>query len=147
MPTYRDYHRKTSNNKQNPNKNICAKEAVQAFLGKELTEQKVRYLHNRSDCVRAVRKYYTVRSKGSKVKGKTIGAARTKLAEIASKEPYKVFGFLVFIDQHVLVLDGFGQTLIDTDARKRDRRKIEDCYIVYRDNNNKNFVTTWVPFS
>jgi len=61
---YREKQIKESNNKDNPNQNECA-QAVAKWLG---VADKVRYLHNIGDLVRASRKKFTVRSRLSEAK-------------------------------------------------------------------------------
>ncbi len=125
MPTRHDY-RTRSNNAVNPNKNICALEAARFFGCGDVS----RYLHSIRDLVYAVRKSYTVRSRAGRVRGKTVGAARDTLRKLAGEVSAK--GFLVRVNGHVLVLDATGKTVVDTSPRKRDRRKITHCYVVYR---------------
>ena len=118
--------RAKSNNKENGNKNICALKVAQA-LG---VHEESRYLHTIKDLVYAARKTYTVRSRGSNVNGKTVGAARAKLIDLATK--HNTIGFIVRVAGHVLLINNEGQTVIDSDPRKRDKRKITHCYIVYK---------------
>jgi hypothetical protein len=124
--TARARQRAKSNNSNNTNKNICALKVAQA-LG---VHDDTRYLHNVNDIVYAARKAYTVRSRGSNVKGKTVGASRAKLIDLAAK--HNTVGFLVMVAGHVLLIDKEGRTVVDTDPRKRDKRKITHCYIVYK---------------
>ena len=123
--TSREIHRNKSNNKNNPNKNVCAL-AVATALG---VDEEVRYLHKMEDLIRASRKAYNVRSRGQ-VKGMTVGKARTKLEKIGAEVDARYF--IVHVDGHVLLLGHNGQTLIDTAPRKRDSRKIWSCYVVYK---------------
>ena len=124
--TARQTARLKSNNKQNGNKNICALRVAQALN----VHEESRYLHTINDLVYAARKAYTVRSRGSNVNGKTVGASREKLTELAAK--HNTIGFIVRVDGHVLFINNEGQTVIDSDPRKRDKRKITHCYIVYK---------------
>lgn len=125
MSTRREHFRADSNNAENPNKNICGLRVLEA-LG---VADQVRFVHVMDDVVRAARKRFTVRSRMSAVgKGKTVGAARKKLAEVALKDNVKFF--LVRVDGHVLLLDRAGNTVVDTAPRKRDRRKMTHCFAV-----------------
>ena len=126
MRTNRTQSRKKSNNPQNTNKNVCGLQ-VAKYLG---VGEKTRYLHNMNDLVYATRKAYTVRSRGSQVNGKSVGKMRSKLAQIAL-EVKGVKGFIVRVAGHVLFISPEGKTIVDTDPRKRDARKITHCYIVY----------------
>lgn len=75
---------------------------------------------------------YAVRSRTSQIKKwSSVGAIRAKLAQIADKEP-KIEGFIVEIINHVLVLDRNGQTIVDTDQRTRDRRRVLKVYAVWK---------------
>lgn len=120
----RDFYKADSNNKANPLKNICALRVAET-LG---VAETVHYLHTMNDLVRAARNRFTVRSRFSKVKGKSVGAARAKLAKIGAEE--KAVAFIVGVDGHALLLDHEGNTMTDTAKRKRDRRKIQECFIV-----------------
>lgn len=127
--TAREYYKRTSNNPENPNQNICT-QAVAKYLG---VDKMVRSLHIPSDIVKASRKMYTVRSRFSKVKGLSVGGARKMCAKITQQETDKeVVGYLVGVERHRMLLGADGQTLVDTDPRQRDRRKLKDFYIVYR---------------
>jgi hypothetical protein len=67
---------------------------------------------------------FGVRSRKSKIgKAKTVGAARDALVKIAESEP-NIIAFAVTVDAHVLLVGRNGKTIVDTDARKRDRRKL-----------------------
>ncbi|RLE41658.1 hypothetical protein DRJ16_05930 [Candidatus Woesearchaeota archaeon] len=122
----REEFRAVSNNKENPNKNICVLRVAWALgCGKAS-----RYLHCAEDLVYAVRKMYSVRSRKSAVKGLTIGRARAKCLSLAN-EVKDCVAFIATVKGHVLLLNRSGETMIDTDPRKRDRRKIVFFYIVY----------------
>ena len=125
--TARQKERSKSNNKDNTNKNICALRVAQA-LG---VAKDTRYLHNVKDMIYAARKAYTVRSRMSNVKGKTVGGARAKMIDMATEHSTAV-GFIVIVKGHVLLIDKMGSTIVDTDPRQRDKRKIMACYIVYK---------------
>lgn len=126
--TRRDFYRNRSNNAKNTNKNVCVL-AVASVLRVDST---VHYLHTWEDLLRATRNSFTVRSRFSQVKGKSIGAARAKMAAIAAKEDQQVLGFLVGIEGHVLFCDAEGRTVVDTDPRKRDRRKVTELAVVMK---------------
>lgn len=112
-----------SNNDQNPNKNICVYR-VAKMLG---VEDKVRYLHTISDLKRAARTRFSIRSVKSIAKAETVGAARKNL-----NGQNGALGYIVWVPGHVLLLGREGRTIVDTDPRKRDRRKIKGIYGVYR---------------
>jgi hypothetical protein len=74
---------------------------------------------------------YAVRSRASKLskKEQTVGAARQKIAAISEQEP-NIKAFVARVDGHVLVIGRDGQTLVDTDPRKNDRRKLKGLVAV-----------------
>lgn len=121
--SYRQNSKVKSNNAANPNQNICALAVAKALK----VEKTVRYLHNVNDIVRASRKRFTVRSRmtEAKAKGKTVGAIRSNLKRIGA------LGYIVVVHKHVLLLDNNGQTIVDTDARQRDKRKVTHVYGIY----------------
>jgi len=124
--------KKHSNNKANPNQNICAQRVAQ-FLGCANT---TRYLHLISDLVISARKKgWIVRSRMSYIKGMSVGNSRSMLAKLSGCEKLEetcVFGYIIRVDGHVIFLNASGDTVVDTAPRKRDRRKITHCYIVYK---------------
>lgn len=131
--TTRQTYRNKSNNNDNSNKNVCAL-AVATALG---VEKSTRYLHTLTDIVKAARSKFKVRSRLSNVKDKTVGAARKTLIKLASNiaNDNLVYGFIVMVDGHVLLLDSEAKTFVDTDPRQRDKRKIKACYVVYQEIN------------
>lgn len=76
---------------------------------------------------------YAVRSRSSKLgkRTSTVGSARKKIAEIADAEP-AIVAFIARVDRHVLVIGRDGQTLVDTDPRKNDRRKLRGLVAVIK---------------
>lgn len=128
--TRRARFRDISNNRANANKNLCVL-AVARELG---VGDATRYLHTQDDIVYAARQAWTVRSRKSSLKA-TVGASRAvmpKLTADLEREGHTVKGFLIVVDGHALLLDSQGQTVVDTDSRKRDKRRIRGAYIVYR---------------
>ena len=65
----------------------------------------------------------------SNVKGCSVGQARPKLALLASE--VNAIAFIVQVSGHVLLLKPDGKTIIDTDPRIRDKRKVLSAYVVY----------------
>jgi len=116
----RDKLRSQSNNRDNPNKNRCALE-VARILG---VDNEVRYLHTLDDLKRAVSKRFSMRSVKSMVKSDTVGGARKNLDG-------RAFAYVVMVDEHVLLLNREGQTVIDTDPRLRDKRKLLGIWGIY----------------
>ena len=68
---------------------------------------------------------YSVRSKMSGLlkSEKTVGAARKRLAMLSEADP-SVIAFVVSVEGHVLVVNRDGETVVDTDPRRQDRRKV-----------------------
>jgi len=120
---FRQASRARSNNAENPNKNICAFR-VARMLG---VDQEVRYLHTIEDLKRAARSRFSIRSVKSMAKADTVGAARQNL-----NGQNGAIGYIVWVQGHVLLLGSQGETIIDTDPRKKDRRKIRGIYGIYR---------------
>ncbi|MCP4520936.1 MAG: hypothetical protein GY827_04460 [Cytophagales bacterium] len=116
-----------SNNSNNPNQNICAQAVAKALC----VDTKVRYLHTITDCVRAARKSWNVRSRGAVAKNLTVGKARKKLEIHTNKSEHKIVAYIVRVPGHAILLGKDGSTLVDTDPRKRDCRKITHVYAVY----------------
>ena len=75
---------------------------------------------------------FAVRSRLSSLRKKesTVGAARNRLAAIASNEP-KIIAFVVRVKGHVLVVGRDGKTIVDTSPRKRDARKIRGLFAIW----------------
>jgi len=75
---------------------------------------------------------YSVRSRTSQLRKaeKTVGASRARLAEIAAKEP-AILAFVIRVQNHVLVVDRTGQTIVDTAPRRADRRAIKKVMAVF----------------
>ena len=150
-----------SNNKNNPNQNICAYQVARMFG----CADKVIYLHRMSDLVRALRKRWQVRSRKSMVKKllakkkapMTVAQIRKIIPKITkledeSKTHYQEFydpnhhrnwvqeqitvndvrGYVLLVEGHVLALDIRGDVMVDTDPRHRDRRKVTMVYMVNR---------------
>tara|TARA_B100000780_G_scaffold227664_1_gene166965 strand:+ start:6528 stop:6881 length:354 start_codon:yes stop_codon:yes gene_type:complete len=67
---------------------------------------------------------FAVRSRFSALSGATtVGAARAKIRKIAAKDK-GIIAFVARVDGHVLVIDRDGNTAVDTDPRKKDKRKM-----------------------
>lgn len=119
-----------SNNPANPNKNVCAYAVAHALF----VQDEVRYLHTWGDMMRAVRKLWSMRSVASAVnatkRDTSVGAVRAGLMKHAEQHS-DVASYVVRVDGHVLLIGRDGKTMVDTDPRKRDRRKVLNVYGVY----------------
>ena len=77
------------------------------------------------------RQGYSVRSRASKLTaGATVGGSRSRIAQIAAAEP-DIIAFIVRVERHILVLDRTGATIVDTDERLRDKRKVHGLVAVF----------------
>lgn len=100
----------------------CCTSACLAHFGIDLNG--FRYSQYTKDVVAILRrKGYTVRSRLSSVKrGSTVGSVRKQLSKLERGV------YLVEVKAHVLLLNHDGKTIVDTDPRKRDKRKIKKLY-------------------
>lgn len=128
-----------SNNKENPNKNWCGLTVANALGVADATL----YLHTWSDLARAIRTCWSFRSVKTMLKVKpyqtTVGAVRVRIRRKGTNKPSisDPTAYVVMVDHHVLMLDTEGNTIIDTDPRERDARKIHKIYGVYFPSDNK----------
>jgi hypothetical protein len=105
-----------SNYAKDPNKNACTKAVCDALM----VTDKVRYLHTLGDCERAMKKKYKLINHTREFFGKTISSSRAELR--AESELVKTFAYFIFTymmedgveEGHVILLDKFGKTLVDT---------------------------------
>ena len=134
--TFREFAKRNSNNHLNNSQNVCIQAVAFVLNG---ANEKVRYLHNCEDLIRAVRlSGFQVRSRKSNLKkNATVGSAREVIKKLKAKEEEKFFWFqvptrayIVRLEGHILLLDGEGKTIVDTDPRKVDRRKVTGFYAV-----------------
>ena len=72
---------------------------------------------------------FALRSRKSAAGKGTVGAIRTKLSGLGDP---KGTVYLVRVKGHVLLLDGAGNTICDTDPRKRDRRQVVKIHAIWR---------------
>jgi len=121
IKTMRQQQRETSNNAEDPNKNICALKVAQA-LGVDHTQ---RYFHTIEDVKRAAGRRFSVRSVKSYVKSNTAGGARKAMPSIGA------VAFIVWVPGHVLLMSADGKTIVDTAPRKADRRKLLGVWGLY----------------
>jgi hypothetical protein len=122
----RQAQKEASNNKRNPNQNVCA-QAVARSLG---VADDVRYLHTIEDLKRAVGKRWSCRSVKSSLKSKTAGGSRKAMK---AHDQGAMF-YVMWVPGHVLLMDRDGDTIVDTAPRKADRRKVLGCWGVYPKN-------------
>ena len=125
---YRAKWKAESNNEANPNQNICT-QAVARWAG---VQDSVRYLHTNNDLKRALRTRFSVRSvKSSLGKAKTVGAARKVIAKLFA-DRRDLVAIYISVPGHAMLVDRNGQTIVDTDPRTRDRRRIVHANGLYK---------------
>jgi len=75
---------------------------------------------------------FKVRSRNSQIKiGRdTVGKVRTKIQKMAARENIDVAAYIIRVEEHVFIVDKQGNTIVDTDPRKRDRRKVRGIFAV-----------------
>ena len=75
---------------------------------------------------------FSVRSRFSQLTKKetTVARARAKIASMAAQD-VTILAFVVRVPQHVLVVDRAGNTIVDTDPRKADRRRITGICAIF----------------
>lgn len=106
---------------------VCTS-ACLAHLG--IPPEKYNYSSKWGDMERIMRNNgYAVRSRRSKVpSGTTVGGARKYLAKL-NDPPGTVY--YVSVPGHAMLLDGDGETIVDTAPRRRDRRTLLRVYAVF----------------
>lgn len=124
-PDKRAWEISDSNNPKNPRKNLCVL-AVARHL--KVNSKAVRYLHYATDLVVAARaKYYCSTRRLLVPKNSTVGQLRPLLSFWTSKEKLNVLGYIVRLHGHVIFLSPEGKTVVDTDPRVRDARRVKNC--------------------
>ena len=128
----REVHRQGSNNKENPNQNICAY-AVACAGG---VEDSVKYLHTIDDLKRAYQSRFSLASRLSMFGGRNASVAKAKammreLPNPLNSRGSECRGYLVWIEGHIILTDCNGNVIVDTDPRKSDRRKVQGIWAGY----------------
>tara|TARA_R110000751_G_scaffold303164_1_gene417642 strand:+ start:453 stop:896 length:444 start_codon:yes stop_codon:yes gene_type:complete len=132
-------YRKGSNNENNTNQNVCT-QAVAKWAG---VENSVRYLHTNADLKRALRSRFSVRSiKSALGKAQTVGAARKVIAKLFADRD-DLAAIYISVPGHAMLVGRDGQTIIDTDPRTRDRRRIVHANGLYTKAASKAPVANW----
>jgi hypothetical protein len=73
---------------------------------------------------------FALRSRKSKIKStSSVGSIRTKLNQFG--DPQNTV-YLVRLKNHVLLLDSNGKTIVDTDPRVKDKRKICKLHAIWK---------------
>ena len=113
-----------SNNPENPHKNCCALQVAEKLGAEDATD----YLHTIGDLIEAVE---AVGWRTQAVKGHpTVGANRGICAKYAAKKGVKFY--MVQTPEHVILLNRFGETIVDSAPRKRDRRRVMRMLAIFK---------------
>ena len=80
------------------------------------------------------RNKFSVRSRKSKMKGNSVGAARKAIRTLNDPVGTKYLLIVTYAGVgHALLLNNQGTTIVDTDPREVDRRNVLYLYAVYRE--------------
>ena len=111
-------------------KTVCTS-AVLAAFGIDACEYHYSgYLDQRLNILRKFG--WSARSRNSKLrKNESVGAARKLIAQHKWGDPPGT-RYMIRVKGHALLLDYDGNTIVDTDPRLRDRRKVLDIRAVFR---------------
>jgi hypothetical protein len=111
-------------------KTVCTSAVLAAFGIDACQYHYSGYLEQR---LNVLRKFgWSARSRNSKLrKGESVGAARKLIAQHKWGDPPGT-RYMISVPRHALLLDYDGNTIVDTDARTRDRRKVLDIRAVFR---------------
>ena len=124
----------SSNNKSNPNKNKCTL-AVAEYLG---CENNTKYLHDTNDVLNSIKWDYSVKKYKPNLKGCSVELLRYSIQ--TSKYPIDS-KILIFVEDHVLLLDNKSETIVDTAPTTSEKNDIEDVYVVYK---SPSLIRKWV---
>ena len=116
----REEERKYSSNHQNPNKNTCCLAITDYFETSDLCK----YLHTLGDLILSISKKHSVYRLHNLVDNLIVENARKKLLFNNNN----VKGYILSLDDHVILLDEIGNTVVDTDKKNYDSRKIMHCF-------------------
>jgi len=108
-------------------KTVCTS-AVLAYF--DIAPCQYRYAYKREQTEGVLRRHgWHVRSRRSQFPRKcTVGQLRAGLAKLNENCVY-----YVSVPHHAMLLDGQGNTIVDTAPRKRDRRRVVKVRAVYRE--------------
>lgn len=108
-------------------KTVCTSHVLDA-LG--IPSDSYRYSGTERQLLRLARRRWGLRSVRSRLGRKaTVGGSRSRLEAIA-KDDIDIVAFMVIVSGHVLLLNPWGRTIVDTDPRDRDTRPIVSIYAV-----------------
>lgn len=138
---FRSFAKRTSNNVEDPNKNLCVL-AVAKYLGIDLMST---YFHSSIDLIEATEDIYNTSSYIEPFKTRVGDLPKLmqfiKMAEIT---PLPLLGAIVSTYKHVLLLDRNGEVLVDTAPWpgsatlleaflfSKDHRKVYDVTLLFK---------------
>lgn len=123
----REEEKKYSSDPLDPNKSICCSAVTDHFGTTKLTT----YLHNSGDIVASIAKKHNVADRDILVKGLTVESSRIVLKNNSLRELVNVKGYFIVVEDHAMLLDANGKTIVDTDPQEgNDNRIIEQCNII-----------------
>lgn len=123
----REEERKYFNNPFDHNKNICCSAVTDYFKTTKLCT----YLHNSGDIVYSIAKKHNVDDRDWLIDGLTVEEARENLRLNSLKEKTKVKGYFITVEDHAMLLNEFGETIVDTNEPDGiDNRMIICCNII-----------------
>lgn len=109
----------------NQNKSFCSS-AVASYLG---TYHLTPYLHTLGDIIISISKKYNLYNLDRIVKEYTIDNSRSILKNMSTSINLK--GYLIGVEDHIMLLDVNGDTLVDTDPQdSEDKRIIITCNMI-----------------
>ena len=108
----------------NQNKSFCSS-AVASYLG---TYHLTPYLHTLGDIIISISKKYNLYNLDRNVKGYTVDNVRRRLRSMSTN---KTKGYLIGVEEHIMLLDTDGNTVVDTDSQDgEDKRIIITCNMI-----------------
>ena len=113
-------------------KTVCVSNVL-AYIGVPLTAYQVTSTKKNVRAYQGVlrRNGFAVRSRKSSIpKNASVGKSRASIVKIAKGDPAGTH-YMVMVRGHLLLLNGKGETIVDTDPRVRDGRKIIDIHAVW----------------
>jgi hypothetical protein len=122
----REEERKESNNSYNPNQNLCCISVTNYFR----TTKLYKYLHTSGDLIISLTKKHNIVIKDSLVKGLIVEEGREVLKTNSLNENVVVKGYVLALYDHTILLNEFGETIVDINSKDYDDRIIDNCTMI-----------------
>lgn len=119
--------------REKSSKTVCVSNCL-GYIGVPLSAYQVTSTSRNVTAYHGVlrRNGFAVRSRKSSIpKNATVGGIRKHVAKIAKKDPVGTL-YIVMVWGHLITLDGTGKTVVDTDPRKVDKRKVIEIHAVWK---------------